>query len=1054
MTNSMLESHTLNTQDPTRSLKRNLKLRFSKRSQSVLLDPISLTTLIISHLLVFISTSTESADLPTVIVRGFLNYRTTVDGTVLLFTPEAASGVESPPSISATHVSASIQPTSLSVQKDKFLPRSDHSTLSVPNLVASSSPTESRNQASTGSWQQHTPTPPLGSLSRSSSRGDASNEPISIIASSNESVDQLGGGKQSTPSVQSEEVVQNQPDTQVFQSRSGANAHVIGSSDPQQSDKREGSSGSWLAKRPSRGSIKPFPHGQSSLGIRRPALVGQSNEGSESTNRLKSGAVADPNAAIVLNSSFQNRLANASAKLRNRFKKPSSLNTIEHPVSGGSSSTTPRTPSSTTTTQLSSTNKSIQDHEASIHDGEKIEESKIEEIHQLVSSPNSTTPAVGSEDVLQSVNQEANHQSPNKPSPRTGDQRKFQPLAIGGDLASASMELSNGQLANAPPLNLDSFFQTEGSSTTTESMIEQPKKSNLNNNKLSLISPSFSSDIPSLSSSVLTPITVVAKSHEQDQQGSAAKHQEGIETISVSMQTVTKTYSTIMTSLKTRLVPLQVNSTTGIHTITEQYVITKMLTAYQTMPVGDFLLPEPTNTKAPFELFNVGTDNQSLRDKQEQPISAPSNFSPGASIPDSGGLIQPEQPISKSPNDWLHDFSNNNPMLGSQGSQNSNQDQAMAALLGQQQSQLDENQRLALTNLLAGSSNEPLDQLASSLDPTALLAAAGSDQSSLDSINVPDLNNPLILAAAIQNPQLAAVILAAQQLKFKQQRNKLLLNQANSGQQINPAIGQLQPSFSTTFSTTIKPSTYTARDTMYTTRLVSFKDGRTVRTRTVSEPGSVIEQIITTMATEVTPVTITIKPTAPMSVAQATQAPSSLNNANTIKNALIATQLANLLARRQQQINLQPSSPSPLGFSEPQANQLNALQQLLAASQQRQQSAKFQPNLQQLLQSMQQPSSLTSSSSSQSSTTQASNGSSDSSPVSGQKVGDFSGSSSVSATPSLPSIPSMPIATTLTSLHVRTYTVHNAFKTIYRTITSTEIITSTFSPMKATKLAG
>lgn len=94
-----------------------------------------------------------------------------------------------------------------------------------------------------------------------------------------------------------------------------------------------------------------------------------------------------------------------------------------------------------------------------------------------------------------------------------------------------------------------------------------------------------------------------------------------------------------------------------------------------------------------------------------------------------------------------------------------------------------------------------------------------------------DLNNPLFLAAALQNPQLAAMYLGLQQLKQQQTQQQ-----------------------ATHYDTITRPTTYTATDTIYQTKVVSFYDGRSTRSRTISEPLTTSERIVTTYTTEVTPV--------------------------------------------------------------------------------------------------------------------------------------------------------------------------------------------------------
>ena len=89
-----------------------------------------------------------------------------------------------------------------------------------------------------------------------------------------------------------------------------------------------------------------------------------------------------------------------------------------------------------------------------------------------------------------------------------------------------------------------------------------------------------------------------------------------------------------------------------------------------------------------------------------------------------------------------------------------------------------------------------------------------------------DVNNPLFLAAALQNPQLAAVYLGLQQLKQQ----------------------------ATQYNTITKPTTYITTDTVFNTRVVSFYDGRSTRSRTLIEPSGTIEKIVSTFTTEVVPV--------------------------------------------------------------------------------------------------------------------------------------------------------------------------------------------------------
>ncbi|XP_054153914.1 uncharacterized protein LOC128952530 [Oppia nitens] len=93
-----------------------------------------------------------------------------------------------------------------------------------------------------------------------------------------------------------------------------------------------------------------------------------------------------------------------------------------------------------------------------------------------------------------------------------------------------------------------------------------------------------------------------------------------------------------------------------------------------------------------------------------------------------------------------------------------------------------------------------------------------------------DMNNPLFLAAALQNPQLAAMYLGLQQYKQQQQ------------QQV------------TQYSTVTQPTTYVTTDTVYNTKVVSFYDGRSTRSRTIVEPAGTTERTVATFTTQVVPV--------------------------------------------------------------------------------------------------------------------------------------------------------------------------------------------------------
>ena len=88
-----------------------------------------------------------------------------------------------------------------------------------------------------------------------------------------------------------------------------------------------------------------------------------------------------------------------------------------------------------------------------------------------------------------------------------------------------------------------------------------------------------------------------------------------------------------------------------------------------------------------------------------------------------------------------------------------------------------------------------------------------------------DLNNPLLLAAVLQNPQLAAVYLGLQQMKQQ----------------------------ATLYNTITKPTQVMQTETIYNTRIVSFYDGLKHRSRTILEPAGITQKVLNTFTTQVVP---------------------------------------------------------------------------------------------------------------------------------------------------------------------------------------------------------
>lgn len=89
-----------------------------------------------------------------------------------------------------------------------------------------------------------------------------------------------------------------------------------------------------------------------------------------------------------------------------------------------------------------------------------------------------------------------------------------------------------------------------------------------------------------------------------------------------------------------------------------------------------------------------------------------------------------------------------------------------------------------------------------------------------------DLNNPLVLGAALQNPGLAAMYFGLQQLS----------------QQV------------TQYTTLYKPTETLSTEVIFSTKTLSFYDGRQTRTRTITEPASTTTKLVSTTIQEVQPV--------------------------------------------------------------------------------------------------------------------------------------------------------------------------------------------------------
>lgn len=89
-----------------------------------------------------------------------------------------------------------------------------------------------------------------------------------------------------------------------------------------------------------------------------------------------------------------------------------------------------------------------------------------------------------------------------------------------------------------------------------------------------------------------------------------------------------------------------------------------------------------------------------------------------------------------------------------------------------------------------------------------------------------DLNNPLVLGAALQNPTLAAMYFGLQQLSQQ----------------------------ATQYTTIYKPTETLTTELVYSTKTLSFYDGRQTRTRTITDPASTVTKLVTATVTDIQPV--------------------------------------------------------------------------------------------------------------------------------------------------------------------------------------------------------
>lgn len=250
---------------------------------------------------------------------------------------------------------------------------------------------------------------------------------------------------------------------------------------------------------------------------------------------------------------------------------------------------------------------------------------------------------------------------------------------------------------------------------------------------------------------------------------------------------MTRTYSVTERTMRTTVVPVFDGTATQSHTVTESFFIRKLITAYRTLPPGDFLI-ESTSTLEPSGSLNTdlinGTDINDLS-MAEQGIQASSVEGK------SKGMV------------LKFNATSNNAPLTHQG-----------ALLATQ-----------LPEFPSEGQTQMMQPLMPSIDSSLGFAMPQMFSPNQFAQNF-DLNNPLMLAAVLQNPQLAAVYMGLQQMKQQ----------------------------TTLYNTLTKPTQVLTTETVYNTKVVSFYDGRQIRSRTILEPAGTTEKVLNTYTTQVVPV--------------------------------------------------------------------------------------------------------------------------------------------------------------------------------------------------------
>lgn len=218
---------------------------------------------------------------------------------------------------------------------------------------------------------------------------------------------------------------------------------------------------------------------------------------------------------------------------------------------------------------------------------------------------------------------------------------------------------------------------------------------------------------------------------------------------------ISRTYSLTERSSRTSLLPVVDGGATTTYTVTENFVINKVITAYKTMPGGDLALLETA-------MLHMNDSNYLENLTEEGATAVSTQIAPSSTVNN--------DQINPTANDIVSNLNQLNPGL-----------------------------------------------LQPSIQPTSIGPQV-------------DLNNPLVLGAALQNPALVSIAIDFHPL------TPLLRTLLHAQLQMYFGLQQLGQQ-ATQLTTITKPTQYVTSETIFNTKVISFYDGRNTRTRTITEAG-------------------------------------------------------------------------------------------------------------------------------------------------------------------------------------------------------------------------